>query len=193
MAAVTAIYALTNSLASLLTQAYQVRPISGVSCTFSAIGTTDMKKLDDQTTTCAIFLYRVTHNEFLRNRVAVDRVKPLSVNLHLMVSVWSDTPMREQSVLAWVLRELHQRPVLDRSVLPASDGFTDNDLIQLTPEEITATDMSTIWQVFVPPYRVSLTYVARNLSIDLDPPEVLPAVVATRFAVTDDMSAEVST
>lgn len=183
MAAVTAIYAVTSSLAATLTRAYQVRPVAGLSCSFSAIGTSDMKKLDDQTTTCAIFLYRVTHNEFLRNRAAEGGVKPLSVNLHLMVSVWTDTPLREQTMLAWVMRELHQRPVLDNTVLQASDGFGATDMVQLTPEEISATDMSTLWQVFVPPYRMSLTYVARNLAIDLDPPERFAPVVATRFSV----------
>ena len=99
-------------------------------------------------------------------------------------TVWSDTPLKEQQLLAWTMRELHQRPVLDRSVLGGAGAFTDADRIQLTPEELTLDDMSKLWTMLTPPYRPSLTYVARNVPIDLDAFDEYPPVVATRFGFT---------
>ncbi len=192
MAQVTAIHALISGLAQHLSRAYQLRPIAGITCKFEPLGISAMKQLDGQDTKCTILLYRTTQNEHLRNRPASGlphgRAVPLTVNLHLLVTVWADGPLREQGLLGWVMRELHMRPVIDRSLLGDSAVFAPSDLMSLTPEELSLDDMTKLWQVLVPPYRPSLTYVARNITLDLDiEPDHAP-VVATRMALTDDVA-----
>jgi hypothetical protein len=195
MAGITAIHTLVSGLAQHLSRAYQLRPLQGLTCSFEPLGISAMKLLDGQATKCTVLLYRTSHNEHLRNRPLAGlphgKAVPLTVNLHLLVTIWADTALKEQNLLAWTMRELHQRPVLERSLLGDSTVFEADDLISLTPEELSLDDMTKLWQVLVPPYRPSLTYVARNVRIDLDTEPDHAPVVASRIAMTDDVTAVV--
>ncbi|MFG6413329.1 DUF4255 domain-containing protein [Roseateles sp. DC23W] len=192
MATVSAIHALTSGLAQLLSRAYQLRPVAGITCKFEPLGMSDFKKLDGQDTKVSIVLYRISHNEHLRNRPAATlptgKPVPMTVNLHMLVTVWADSALREQSLIAWTLRELHMRPVMDRSVFADIGGFGVGDLITLAPEELSLDDLSKLWQVLVPPLRPSLGYVARNVMIDIDTQPDAERVVATRFQLGDDVA-----
>lgn len=193
MAQITAIHALISGLAQHLSRAYQLRPLVGTTCKFEPLGISAMKQLDGTDTKCTILLYRTTQNEHLRNRPAAHlpygKAVPLTINLHLLVTIWADGPLKEQGLLGWVMRELHLRPVIDRSLLGDSAIFAPGDLMSLTPEELSLDDMSKLWQVLVPPYRPSLTYIARNLTLDLDVEPDHGPVVASRIALTDDVDA----
>lgn len=192
MATVSALHAITSGLAQVLSRAYQLRPVAGVSCKFEPLGMSDFKKLDGQDTKVSILLYRVTHNEHLRNRppsmLPSGQPVPLTVNLHLLVTVWADSALKEQSLLAWALRELHLRPVMDKSLFADSGGFGVNDVVTLFPEELTLDDLSKLWQVLVPPLRPSLGYVARNVMIDLETQPDAARVLATRVALGDHVA-----
>lgn len=191
MATVSGIHAITSGIAQVLSRAYQLRPISGLSSKFEPLGISDLKKLDGQDTKVTLLLYRITHNEHLRNRpppmLPYGKAVPLTVNLHLLVTVWADSALKEQSLIAWTLRELHMRPVMDKSVFADIGGFGSNDLVTLFPEELTLDDLSKLWQVLVPPLRPSLGYVARNVMLDLEAQPDAEPVVATRFAMDDDV------
>jgi hypothetical protein len=192
MASISAVHAMTSGLAQLLSRSYQLRPVAGLSCKFEPAGISDLKKLDGQDTKVTILLYRITHNEHLRNRppatVPTGRPAPLTINAHLLITVWADAALKEQSLLAWTLRELHLHPVLDRSVFTDIGGFGAADIVALAPEELTLDDLSKLWQVLVPPLRPSLGYVARNVMLDLDTvPEVEP-VAAVRLVLDDDVA-----
>ena len=193
MATVSGIHALTSGLAQLLSRSYQLRPLAGVSCKFEPLGISDLKKLDGQDTKVTILLYRVSHNEHQRNRpptmLAAGRSVPLAVNAHLLVTVWADTALKEQSLIAWAMRELHTRPVLDRSVLAESGGFAPGDLIALAPEDLSLDDLSKLWQALAPPLRPSLGYVARNVMLDIEREPDAEPVVATRMTIDDDVAA----
>lgn len=195
MATVSGLHALTSGLAQVLSRAYQLRPLAGTSCKFEPLGISDLKKLDGQDTKVTILLYRITHNEHQRNRppamLPFGKPVPLTVNLHLLVTVWADGPLKEQGLLAWTMRELHQRPVLDRSVFADSGGFGAGDIVALAPEELTLDDLSKLWQVLVPPLRPSLGYVARNVMLDLDVQPDAEPVLVTRFTI-DDVAAAVA-
>jgi hypothetical protein len=192
MASVSAIHAVTSGLAQVLSRSYQLRPIAGVSCKFEPLGISDLKKLDGQDTKVTVLLYRITHNEHQRNRppatLPFGKPAPLTVNVHLLVTVWADAALKEQSLLAWTMRELYMRPVLDRSMFADSGGFGLADIVSLSPEELTLDDLSKLWQVLVPPLRPSLGYVARNVMLDLElQPDAQP-VVATRYEMNDDVA-----
>src|SRR5258706_264054 len=116
MAAITAINAVCAGLAQYLTRAHQLSSVQDISCTFQAVGTTEFKKLDGKETTCSIFLYRVTHNEHTRNLPRRPQARSLAINMHLLITIWADAPLKEHILLAWVMRELHRHPVFDRSL-----------------------------------------------------------------------------
>lgn len=193
MASVSAIHALTSGLAQHLSRAYQRRPMAGITCKFEPTGVSDFKKLDGQDTKLTLLLYRITHNEHQRNRppsaLPFGTPPPLAVNLHLLVSIWADTALKEQSLLAWAMRELHLRPVLDRSLFADVGAYAAGDLVSLTPEDLTLDDLSKLWQMLVPPLRPSLGYVARNVKLDLEAEPDHEPVVATRITLDDDVLA----
>lgn len=190
MAGLLAPHALTSGLADHLLHAYELRPLPGVTCRFSTLCTTELRKLDDKDTQCALYVYRISHNEHLRNRpptsLPFGRPMPLTVNLHLLLTVWADSAKKEQALLGWLMRELHCKPVLDSGVFSSSGGFSADDLVQLMPDELTLDDTSKLWQLVALPFRPSLTYVARNVKLDLDTEPDHPPVVADRFALSDN-------
>jgi hypothetical protein len=189
MASLIAINAVCSGIAQQLRLAHQLSPVKGTSCQFAVVGSKDLADLPNKGTTCAIFLYRVTHNEHTRNPARASPRGPLTVNLHLLFSMWADSPLKEHTILGWLMRELYDHPVLDRSVLGASGEFTDGELVQLIPEELTLDDMSKLWQLLVPPYRLSASYIARNVSIGTRSEAGAP-VAATRFGFTAELEAQ---
>jgi hypothetical protein len=189
MADVRGLHTVAADLARHLTRAHQISPIKDTSCTFQPVGTSELKKLDGDKTVCALLLYRITHNEHTRNlpNAVRNQRMPLSLDLHFLVSVWAAHAQDEQLILAWVIRELHAHPVLDSAILRGPGGFRPDDRIQLIPEELTLDDLTKLWQALVPPMRPSVSYVVRNVRIDLGPVEEAAPVVATRFSHTDEM------
>jgi hypothetical protein len=191
MAGLLASHALTAGLAEYLSHAYQLRPVSGVSCKFETVGSTELRKLDGQDTKCSLYVYRTSHNEHLRNRppasLPYGKPQPLTVNLHILITVWADSAKKEQSLIGWLMRELHQRPVLDNGIFSASGGFAADDVVQFTPDELSLDDTAKLWQLVSLPYRPSLHYVARNVKIDLEAEPDHALVAATRFTLTDDV------
>lgn len=188
MAGLSAIHAVTSGLAQYLTRAHQISPIKATNCLFTTVSTGEFKKLDGNDTTCSLFLYRVSPNGLTRNPVTQDgRRPPLTLNLHLLLTVWADSTQKEQLVFAWVMRELHRLAVLDRSVLGTAAAFEVADLVQLSSEDLSMDDLSKLWQMLAPPYRLSATFVARNVRIDADDDEVFPPAVATRFGFSGEL------
>ncbi|HTU67530.1 MAG TPA: DUF4255 domain-containing protein [Steroidobacteraceae bacterium] len=187
MAGLSAINAVTAGLAQYLTRAHQLSPIKSTSCTFTATGTSELRQLDGEDTTVSLFIYRVAPNEHTRNGIGrVDPRRPaMTVNLHGLLTVWADSAQKEQLVFAWVLRELARLALLDRGLLGAAANFDASDLVQVTIEDLSLDDVSKLWQMLAPPYRLSAGFVARNVRIDYDDDESFAPVVATRFGVAD--------
>jgi len=188
MASLIAVNAVCAGIARQLGLAHQLSPVKDTSCLFAVVGSKDLKDLSTKGTTCSIFLYRITHNEHTRSPRSSPR-GPLTVNLHLLFSMWADSPLKEHGILGWLMRELYDHPVLDRSTLGASGAFADGELVQLIPEELTLDDLSKLWQLLAQPYRLSATYVARNVRIGTQADAGAP-VAATRFVVSDDVAVE---
>lgn len=191
MATVSAIHAITSGIAQVLSRSYQLRPVTGLTCKFLPLGMSEFKKLDGQDSTVSILLYRVSLNEHMRNRppatLPAGKPVPVTVNLHMLVTIWADSALKEQSLIAWALRELHMRPVMDKSVFADIGGFGTVDLVTMIPEELSLDDLSKLWQVLVPPLRPSLGYVARNVMIDIEATPDAEPVVATRFHLDSDV------
>jgi hypothetical protein len=193
MANISAIRSVGSSLAAYLNNAYRDAAfppgVTKPECTFSLTSIGLVRAQDvpssDTSVRVLIFLYRSSMNQHQRNvgRMADPgkRPVPLSVDLHYLISFWAQSGENEQLVLAWTMRQLHEIPVLDSSVLSREAAWTAEDLIQLIPEEIEIEEMMRIWDTLEPNYRLSLSYIARVVRIDPDQDSEQRPVVAMRF------------
>jgi hypothetical protein len=193
MANIAAIRSVGTSLAAYLNNAYRDTTfppsVAKPECTFSLTSIGGVRAQDvpssDTSVRVLIFLYRASMNQHLRNvGRSLDpgmRPVPLSVDLHYLVSFWAKSGENEQLVLAWTMRQLHDVPVLDSSILSREAAWSAEDLIQLIPEEIETEELMRIWDTLEPNYRLSLSYIARVVRIDPDEIREERPVVATRF------------
>ncbi|HEX2171570.1 MAG TPA: DUF4255 domain-containing protein, partial [Dehalococcoidia bacterium] len=172
MANVFAIHSVGSSLVTYLTNSYPEPLRTDLPCTFALLSSGELIDTDTIGTTLSFFLYRVTQNEHLRNAAPVNGSGqgdvPLSLDLHYLMSVWAASALTEHTVLAWAMRELHLHPVLDVSSLSPEAGWTRADVVQLIPAELTNEEIMRIWDALVPPYRLSVSYIARVIRIDPD-------------------------
>lgn len=193
MANIAAIRSVGTSLATYLTNAYRdttfppnvAKP--DVTFTLTSIGGVRTEEIpgSDTSVRVLIFLYRASMNQYLRNAGRQTdpgmRPVPLSVDLHYLFSFWAESGENEQLALAWTMRQLHEVPVLDTSILSREAAWAPDDLIHLIPEEISTEDMMRIWDTLEPDYRLSLSYIARVVRINPDRIRDEREVVATRI------------
>lgn len=140
-----------------------------------------------------IFLYQVTPNAAHRNsdlptRNAAGRLlqRPrAALDLHYVLNFFGDEAQLEpQRLLGSVVRTLHSRPVLTRTMVRETVGdaaysfLADSDLaeeveqVKFTPAALSLEELSKLWSVFFQvPYTLSVAYQA---SVVLIEPEVTP-------------------
>jgi uncharacterized protein DUF4255 len=189
VANVLAVHSVGASLATYLRNSYPdalrvLRP-----CEFRLVSSGELAGTPTFGTTLSLYLFRVTQNEHLRNlqrrNDPLDGSAPLAVDLHYLMTVWADDALAEHMILAWAMRQFHLRPVLDVSSLSPEAGWTPADFVQVIPAELSHEELMRIWEALDPAYRLSVSYIARVVRIDLDTPSTSLPVVATRLSFTD--------
>jgi Pvc16 N-terminal domain len=193
LANIAAIRSVGTSLVAYLNNAYRESTFpAGVTkpdCTFVLTSIGGVRSAQGPSSEAAvrviILLYRVSMNQHLRNagRLTATGASsvPLSVDLHYLASFWAQSAENEQLVLAWTLRQLHDVPVLDSSILGRDAAWAPDELIQLIPEEIPTEDLMRVWDTLEPDYRLSVSYIARVVRIDPAAVGDARQVVATRI------------
>jgi hypothetical protein len=183
---VQAIHSVGESLVTYLDNAYPDELREQFACRFRLVSSGEMADAQDEITmtTLTLYLYRVTMNEHVRGaRRVIEPAQsnvPLSVDLHYLLTVWSDNAPDEQIILAWAMRQLQQHPVLDQSSLSDEAEWSPGEYIQVIPAELSNEDIMRIWDALEPSYRLSVSYIARVVRIDGDATRALP-VVSSRF------------
>lgn len=124
----------------------------------------------------SLFLYRVAVNLGQRNQATRPRpdglraLRPLPLDLYYLLTPWSPTAERQQRLLGWAMRTLEDTPILPSGHLnrfaPEADVFQSAETVELFYEPISLQDMVAIWDVFKPHQQLSVTYVARMVSIE---------------------------
>jgi putative polysaccharide export protein (PEP-CTERM system associated) len=129
MATVSGIHAITSGIAQLLSRAYQLRPISGISCKFEPLGVSDLKKLDGQDTKVTLMLYRISHNEHLRNRppATLPFGKPAPLTVNAPDVPYTIGPLDTLNIVVW------RNPDVSSTVSVRPDGFISAPLVADTP------------------------------------------------------------
>jgi hypothetical protein len=186
VANVFAIHSVGSSLVTYLRNSYPEPLRTDFPCTFALLSSGELLDTGDLGTTLSFFLYRVTLNEHLRNAARLnghqDGNAPLTLDLHYLMTSWASSALTEHTILTWAMRELHLHPVLDVSSLSPEAAWDRGDVVQLIPAELSNEDIMRIWDAIVPPYRLSVSYIARVVRIDPDTLEVGRPVVATRLS-----------
>jgi Pvc16 N-terminal domain len=179
-----ALISLADSLAKRLDNAYPAPLRASHGCSFQSIGSGGLlADLGGQNAVLTVWPHRVTVNEQVRNsrapapRTPGRRNRPLALDVHLLLSVWSASADSELTIFAWMLRELHRQPILDASSLSSNGGWLPGDVVQLIHAEMTVEDMMRIWDAIAPGYRLSAPFVARVVCLDVDEDEAMPVVV----------------
>ncbi len=185
MANVLAIHSVGTSLVAYLRNTYPSDLRTAHPCEFKLFASQEMGSTEERGTTLSLYLYRITMNEHVRNvRSTNDLIRvdaPMSVDLHFLLTVWADNALAEQTILAWAMRQLYQRPVLDRSTLSPEGGWDPSDIVHIIPAELSHEDLMRIWDALEPSYRLSLSYSARVVRIDPDAVSSGLPVVARNF------------
>jgi hypothetical protein len=145
-------------------------------CTFELVSSGELAGDIADATHLTLFLYRVTVNEHCRQThrpgSASDAPVPVGLDLHYLLTAWAGNALDEQVTLAWAMRQLHLFPVLDASSLSPEAGWSADEVIQIIPAELSTEDVMRIWDALDPPYRLSVSYVARLVRLDPDSPDV---------------------
>ena len=171
MADFSAVYSVGESLAQFLRNTYPSELKQQHAFTFELSKSKDYSNSDPfADNTVSIFLYRITPDQYLHPAGTSlrrgERPRTLPLDLHFMISAWSDNKHAEQLVLTWVMAQFHWHPVLDKSNLMSIGGWKPGESVQISPTNISQEDLSRIWDVLEPSYRLSTTYVARIVQID---------------------------
>jgi hypothetical protein len=174
---------------TFLTNTYPAE-IGGVDlpqCRFELVSSGQLAGEIEEITRVTLYLYRITVNEYSRQKRAAGRPAdgpaPLHLDLHFLLSAWAANPLDEQVAMAWTMRQLHQGPVLDPSSLSPDGGWSRDEVVQIVPTELSNEDVMRIWDALEPSYRLSTTYVARIVRLDPDTDtEEFRSVVARRMA-----------
>jgi hypothetical protein len=187
MAGFGAVHSVGHSLITYLSDLYPQVPTATLpACDFQLVSSGQLTEFSPTGTVVTAYLFRIGLDPYLRNTGSAERpgdpaTRPLALELHYLFTAWADSALAEQAVLSWVMLQLHQRPLLDRSILSAGGGWGVGDQVQIVPSELSHEDMMRIWDALDPAYRLSVAYVARVVRIDHEPVAPGRPVVATRF------------
>ena len=187
MANVFAIHSVGNSIVTYLRNSYP-QALAGLEmpdCAFELVSSGELAGEPGDATRITLYLYRITVNEHSRQvhaaSAAAARPTPLGLDLHFLLSAWAGNARDEHTIVAWAIRQLHMFPILDASSLSPDAGWGANEVIQIIPAELSTEDVMRIWDALDPPYRLSVSYIARLVRLDPDAQRHARPVVTPRL------------
>jgi hypothetical protein len=195
MANVFAIHSVGNSIVTYLRNSYP-QALAGLEmpdCAFELVSSGELAGEPGDATRITLYLYRITVNEHSRQvhaaSAATARPTPLGLDLHFLLSAWAGNARDEHTIVAWAIRQLHMFPILDASSLSPEAGWGANEVIQIIPAELSTEDVMRIWDALDPPYRLSVSYIARLVRLDPDAQRHARPVVTTRLDYGEEVRA----
>jgi hypothetical protein len=186
-----AVYAFTESLLAYLQQSYATDtsnpPLPAASFEVLSSGRFSTPSEGIKDTSVTLYLHRITIDNHLRKTRGGPAVGPLGLDLHFLLTVWSDKHDAELTLMGWAMRQLHFHAFLDASSLSVDANWAADDVVSLFPAEITTEEMARIWEASQRGYRLSYPFIARVVRLGIDQSPIGEPVVATRFTFTDNL------
>jgi hypothetical protein len=140
-----------------------------------------------------IFLYHTPLNAAWRNMDMPRQIRPgetgqppLGLNLHYLITGYGkdDDEILGQQWLGKAMSILHDHPVLGAQeirIALAESGLQDQiERVRITPQSMSADEMSKLWTAFQAPYRISMAYQVDVVLIESTRPSQTPLPVLTR-------------
>lgn len=189
---------------------HSVNTLVGGSVDVSAIAPDLIKTGTGESPSLNLYLYRVTPNQGWRNMELPSRNSngdrltnpPLALDLHYLLTAYGSENFQAEILLGYAMQRLHENPVLTRdairttlaavspidgSILPgvfttlsATDLAEQIELVKITPEVMSAEEISKIWAAIQTNYRPSAAYLASVVLIESTLPTRSPLPVLTR-------------
>ena len=139
-------------------------------------------------TLVTLYLFRLSFDKNLRAGVdplyrSEPKARPLSLELHYLLTAWSTDSQAEQTLLSWSMLALHKQSLFDRSLLVPSAAWRADETVQVLPSELSHENMMRIWDAMGPSYRLSTSYVARTVRVETGVGPIGKPVVAGKFEI----------
>ncbi|SMF27517.1 Protein of unknown function [Alteromonadaceae bacterium Bs31] len=190
MAGILAVNSFGDSLRQFLDNTYPNELRDDFPCDFRVISSHALNsEVNFDSNTVTLYLYRIIVDQFQRNSIRAGQhsgqTPPLALDLHFMISVWAEHSDAEHSIAAWLMRQLYQFPLMDSSSLTPEGQWQAGEMVHLVPAEISNEDLMRIWDALTPGYRLSMSYIARSVRLDVEEQGGDLPVVADRFQYED--------
>ena len=121
------VHSVGDSMATFLRNTYPEPLRSEFPCEFRLISSGELAENDSLGTAVTIYLYRAEIDKNTRNQVYTRNAKkvahPLSLTLFYLIIVWADSALAEHAITSWVMSQLHQHPILDKSTLSGAGNW----------------------------------------------------------------------
>lgn len=174
MATFRAIEATCEAMMRLLQQSWRRDLFENRDLQFQVYQTQDFAS--PMSTGVSLFLYRVTVNVVQRTPrprpgpQGRQRRPQLPLDLHFLLTPWSDHASLAQAILGWTMRTIEDTAVLPAGLLNAvSDGvFSDDETVEIVFGQLSNEELFRIWDVLPRDYQISVPYTARIVRIDSD-------------------------
>ncbi|NUT50366.1 MAG: DUF4255 domain-containing protein [Saccharothrix sp.] len=139
----------------------------------------------------AVWLYRVSESEFLRNAPPIaegfreQRHAPLALDLHYLITPLTSSEENDQVLLGRTMQILYDNPVIHLT----GTGSEDFDQIRVSLMTLDMAEMTGIWSALSDPYRLSAAYLVRMVKIESECTEPVHRVLdASAFYAAIDNS-----
>ncbi|TVZ37362.1 uncharacterized protein DUF4255 [Alteromonadaceae bacterium 2753L.S.0a.02] len=189
MAGLNAVNSFGDSLMQFLGNTYPNELRGDYPCDFRVVSSNELNEETDFGTAVTFYLYRLIVDQHQRNTFRAGELRakrpPLALDLHFMISIWADSPAAEHAIAAWAMRQMYQYPIMDGSSLTLEGQWQSGEIVHVIPAEISNEDLMRIWDAITPGYRLSMSYIARSVRIDLDEQGSDLPVVAKRLGFTE--------
>jgi Pvc16 N-terminal domain len=126
----------------------------------------------------SLYLYRVSFNatrRYLPSRrdpITGFRRRPaVSLDLHFLLTAWAPDAGQQQRLLGWCVRTLEDTPILPAGFLNRfgpnrTDVFDASETVEIVGDNLSLQDIFNIWEVAKHRQQPSVSYVARQVTID---------------------------
>ena len=117
----------------------------------------------------SLWLYQVTENEFVKNQPCQPingsaglKVPPLSLNLFFLITPFADQPESDLLILGDTMRVLYDNAVLELR----SPAANVTESLRVILRQLPLEELSRVWEALQEPYRLSVPYEIRVVTID---------------------------
>jgi hypothetical protein len=118
----------------------------------------------------SVFLLRVDFNKAMRAAWSaagsVDGRAHLALDLHYLLTPWSDNAQHEHRILGRAMQCLEETPILAGPLLDPTGGWAPGEGLQIVMEEVPTEALMRTFDSLPTDYRLSVPYIARVLRVD---------------------------